>query len=457
MLKGQLSSLHSRHSQQLASLKAKVAEQEKQATEMQTQYKTALGTMLRKAFDPKTGKVIPAATITDLEQSLAMKEHAADTARFRVLHLRAKLQRVQDSQRENGMKRSLHVVDFEHLKMENAMLMNKIEVRGKQLLEAQQQSQAAVHVLAHVKQKLHLEERRRAELEATLAVAQEKLRERKERGRLLKRQREKRRLRKIKMQEAELFEDPTLLAHFQDVTSSVVTSGDDCWIRLHDVTTGDMFAECPIMKGKPLTSSVEPVVDSSRYFVLRVVDRDSGRHAFIGFGFRERAHASDFAAALSDYQQYLKRSEEAAAMQQAFAAAESGEQGPDLPTLDFSLKPGETVSLKLSAKGPAARGSFLGERMVAMPTAEASPSESGAAMLLAPPPAATAQPQAAAQTVSGPLNSPSNSAVEAEQKITAKPDSEGDEKGDLSRADGPNERTPAEDSSIDEEFGSFVG
>ncbi len=69
---------------------------------MQTQYKTALGTMLRKALDPKTGKVIPAATITDLEQSLAMKEHAADTARFRVLHLRAKLQRVQDSQREVG-------------------------------------------------------------------------------------------------------------------------------------------------------------------------------------------------------------------------------------------------------------------------------------------------------------------------------------------------------------------
>lgn len=65
---------------------------------------------------------------------------------------------------------------------------------------------------------------------------------------------------------------------------------------------------------------------------------------------RERAHASDFAAALSDYQQYLKRSEEAAAMKQAFTAAESGEQGPNLPTLDFSLKPGETVSLKLSAK-----------------------------------------------------------------------------------------------------------
>jgi len=28
------------------------------------------------------------------------------------------------------------------------------------------------------------------------------------------------------------------------------------------------------------------VVDSSRYYVLRIVDRVSGRHAFIGMGFR---------------------------------------------------------------------------------------------------------------------------------------------------------------------------
>lgn len=76
-------------------------------------------------------------------------------------------------------------------------------------------------------------------------------------------------------------------------------------------------------------------------------DSDSERHSL---SCRERAHASDFTAALSDYQQYLRRSEEAAAMQQAFAKAEAGHHGPNLPTLDFSLKPGETVSLKLAAK-----------------------------------------------------------------------------------------------------------
>lgn len=37
-------------------------------------------------------------------------------------------------------------------------------------------------------------------------------------------------------------------------------------------------------------------------------------------------------------------------MQEAFWAAQNGQQGPNLPTLDFSLKPGETVSLKLADK-----------------------------------------------------------------------------------------------------------
>lgn len=43
------------------------------------------------------------------------------------------------------------------------------------------------------------------------------------------------------------------------------------------------------------------MVDSSRYFVIKVVDRGSRKHAFIGVGFRERMDASDFSAALDDY------------------------------------------------------------------------------------------------------------------------------------------------------------
>ena len=85
-------------------------------------------------------------------------------------------------------------------------------------------------------------------------------------------------------------------------------------VRLRDATTGELFAEAPLTL--PLRTCVEPVIDSSRYFCVRVVDPGSGNHAFIGLGFRERAKASDFMAALDEYARYVERQRQAEAMRQ---------------------------------------------------------------------------------------------------------------------------------------------
>lgn len=50
-----------------------------------------------------------------------------------------------------------------------------------------------------------------------------------------------------------------------------------------------MFAKADYDPAKP---SVEAVLDSSRYFVVRV--EDNGRRAYIGMGFLERADSFDF-------------------------------------------------------------------------------------------------------------------------------------------------------------------
>ena len=55
-------------------------------------------------------------------------------------------------------------------------------------------------------------------------------------------------------------------------------------------------------KEYPMEHYVEAVLDSTRYFVIRVTDEKSGREALIGLGFREREEATDFRAALEKYE-----------------------------------------------------------------------------------------------------------------------------------------------------------
>ncbi|CAA3025199.1 NECAP CG9132 [Olea europaea subsp. europaea] len=117
-------------------------------------------------------------------------------------------------------------------------------------------------------------------------------------------------------------------------TLKVISKGEECIIRLEDKKTGGFFgnryklmfhnlSKCSLLmtnnmskigelyaraflrEGEP--HPVEPVIDSSRYFVLRVEENIGGRlrHAFIGIGFRERPEAYDFQAALHDHMKYF--------------------------------------------------------------------------------------------------------------------------------------------------------
>jgi hypothetical protein len=81
----------------------------------------------------------------------------------------------------------------------------------------------------------------------------------------------------------------------------------------HDGKPGSkskLFALCSIdlMPGNnKLEHFVESVLDSTRYFVVRVTDEKAGREALIGLGFREREEAGDFLAALAKYQSDVAR------------------------------------------------------------------------------------------------------------------------------------------------------
>ncbi len=70
-------------------------------------------------------------------------------------------------------------------------------------------------VLAHVKEKHHQEKRKCAELQATLAKAQQQLQFDKERARIAVTQQLKRKTRHLKLQEGNFLQDPTPMANFQ--------------------------------------------------------------------------------------------------------------------------------------------------------------------------------------------------------------------------------------------------
>ena len=100
-------------------------------------------------------------------------------------------------------------------------------------------------------------------------------------------------------------------------------------VRLHDANTGELFAESPLSVEVPIVAVVEPVVDSSRYFVLRVEDATTKRHAFVGLGFASRDQSTDFKMALSEVQTSRDRDKEAQRRRAAHQAQQeqSGGEG----------------------------------------------------------------------------------------------------------------------------------
>ncbi|WVF66584.1 hypothetical protein IAT40_001324 [Kwoniella sp. CBS 6097] len=123
----------------------------------------------------------------------------------------------------------------------------------------------------------------------------------------------------------------------------VMEIGTRCEIRLEDSGTGELFAQ--VAYATPW-SMVEPVLDSSRYFVLRV-EGEGGQRAYIGIGFQERGEAFDFQVAL---QAFVKRSNPSSSSDSSDPTSSSGPSKPAAPPKDYSLKEGQTFTIKIPGR-----------------------------------------------------------------------------------------------------------
>ncbi|ONK70744.1 uncharacterized protein A4U43_C04F1080 [Asparagus officinalis] len=180
--------------------------------------------------------------------------------------------------------------------------------------------------------------------------------------------------------------------------AAAVTSAASCEIRLEDPNSGDLFAACFVLPGQR-ESSVETVLDSSRYFVLKIED-GTGKHAFVGLGFGERNEAFDFNVALSDHEKHVRREGE----------GEGGEEGEDggkidiHPAVNHRLKEGETIRINVKSKPTAGTGMLSAAGLSAGGSGAKKPG-----LLLSPPPATTGK-------IRSPLPPPPNDPAIARMK-----------------------------------------
>ncbi|GFR21742.1 NECAP-like protein CG9132 [Trichonephila clavata] len=115
----------------------------------------------------------------------------------------------------------------------------------------------------------------------------------------------------------------------------IVSKGKKCFIKLEDKNSGELFAKAPIDKYPGI--AIEPVTDSSRYFVLRIED-DNGRAAFIGIGFADRGDSFDLNVSLQEHFKWLQTSEE---IEKGIEASENK------PNLNLGFKEGETITINM--------------------------------------------------------------------------------------------------------------
>uniref|UniRef100_A0A7N0UJF0 NECAP PHear domain-containing protein n=1 Tax=Kalanchoe fedtschenkoi TaxID=63787 RepID=A0A7N0UJF0_KALFE len=196
----------------------------------------------------------------------------------------------------------------------------------------------------------------------------------------------------------------------------VVSCRDRCEIRLEDPSSGELFAACFVPAGQR-ESCVEPVLDSSRYFVLKIED-GTGKHAFIGLGFGERNEAFDFNVALSDHEKYTRREQD-----KEVGGSSGDDSHIDIhPAVNHRLKEGETIHISVKNKPASGPGMLSAAGL----SGGASPTAKPKALSLAPPPSGGVKlrsplPPPPNDPVATRLASPSHTAGSKGIKETVKP------------------------------------
>ncbi|KAL8672652.1 MAG: hypothetical protein Q9168_002893 [Polycauliona sp. 1 TL-2023] len=139
-------------------------------------------------------------------------------------------------------------------------------------------------------------------------------------------------------------------------------------ILLEDPTSGDLFAAAPYTS----PSSVEAVLDSARFFAVRV-EGEGGRRAVLGIGFEDRSEAIDFGICLQEVRKVMGLEKGATGGKNPGAGAKAGKRGGAMggakglsekemgKKASWSLKEGEMIKVEIGGMGVKRKEEQIGE------------------------------------------------------------------------------------------------
>ncbi|KAK2732720.1 hypothetical protein FQN55_003941 [Onygenales sp. PD_40] len=180
-------------------------------------------------------------------------------------------------------------------------------------------------------------------------------------------------------------------------------------ILLEDPSNGNLFAAAPYTDA----GAVEHALDSSRFFAIRVIG--DGRKAMLGIGFEDRSEAFDFGVTLQEARKVLGFGLGNDAVEQQGGGGRVGGGGgarglaprgriggpgalqqqhqqkltpekPASPPMDYSLKPGQTISINFGGKKAGGSNVLLAQDQPVQSAATAAKEEETALFSIAPPP-----------------------------------------------------------------------
>lgn len=228
----------------------------------------------------------------------------------------------------------------------------------------------------------------------------------------------------------------------------VVSKGNDLVLKLEDANTGELFAQCTL-DGYP-SAAMEQVLDSSRYFVIRIQD-ELGRCAFIGVGFRDRADSFDLLVSIQDHFKRVNRDVTMTTDESSSAAGPDGDlpsSADTAPKLDLAFKEGETIKINITTRKSTEAG--------ARQRPPRSPVGTGGSPFLPPPPGSSSRtPGSPSRTGLPPPPSPGgNSRIAGSRTVADNDTTQAAESLETLKIDSQNSPT-VKDSATDNDWVSF--